>query len=239
MSAVVVLNNTLTALLGSYLQAGMGSCALANRLFYEPKGWERLGDDDAVDAPSFWNGSWVLTPDGESANEEAGDGSFMERASHLPVEGCEEQCDAFRSQGFPCRAVYTLDPAYGGPDGAMVSRPECIYLSEKCVQNGRVPCLAEAWCGRNAPAEPDPMLCLFFGRDARGEVDPRSWHQGNPIFAEPVPEASNAPAHAVAAVASKATTVFFKEVPLRDFETLACFQEAVSARRALTDSPCP
>ena len=164
--SAVVLNDTLTALLGSYMQAGMGSCALESRLFYQPKGWERLGDDEAVDAPSYWNGNWVLTPDGERANEEAGDASFMDRASHLPVEGCEEQCDAFRSQGYPCRAVYTLDPAYGsdGPGGSMVSRPECIYLTEKCVQNGRVPCLAEAWCGRNAPAEPDPMLCLFFGR---------------------------------------------------------------------------
>lgn len=147
------LNTTLMALTGRYLQAGIGSCALENRLFYQPKGWETpLGD---------WNCSWVLTPDGERANEEEGDGSFIERVSHLPVEECEEQCDSFRSQGYPCEAVYTLDAdeAAGG-----VTEPSCMYLSEKCVQNGQVPCLADDWCGRNAPHEPDPMLCLFFGR---------------------------------------------------------------------------
>mmetsp|Transcript_71886 Transcript_71886/g.144661 ORF Transcript_71886/g.144661 Transcript_71886/m.144661 type:complete len:269 (-) Transcript_71886:126-932(-) len=66
-------------------------------------------------------------------------------------------------------------------------------------------------------------LCLFFGRDAHGEVDARSWHRGDPIVSSP-----DEAAH-------KAMAVFFKEIPQGQFDSRASFEAAVASVRSLSD----
>ena len=87
--------------------------------------------------------------------------------------------------------------------------------------------------GRGARVHPRlGRLVLFFGRDAEGAVDPRSWHRGDPVL--PPPEPLSSPTE----VAFKGTVVLFKEVPLEEFETEVGFQAAAAARRSATDKFC-